>query len=94
MANRCGLSRTNFYSHFDNKTNYWRKQISRHFHNGELVSVDTLTVYQPYGVVMLDPVMEYEGGYGNYVAFDLDTPHGSQLEKPEALTICRRDEIN
>lgn len=57
----------------------WRKYISRHFHNGELVSVDTITAYQPYGVLMQDPVMEYEGGYGNYEAFSLDMPHGSQF---------------
>jgi Domain of unknown function (DUF4249) len=57
----------------------WRKQVSRHYYNGELLSVDTNMVYQSYGVQMLDPVMEYEGGYGNYEAFDLDMAHGSQF---------------
>lgn len=57
----------------------WRKEISHHYLNGELVSVDTNTVFRSYGVFMIDPVMEYEGSHGNYSAFDLDSPFGSQF---------------
>lgn len=57
----------------------WRKEISHHYEEGELVLVDTSTVYQNYRVRMLDPVMEYEGSYGNYEAFDMDNPFGSHF---------------
>jgi len=57
----------------------WRKEISHHYHNGELISVDTSTVYRYYRVQMLDPVMEYEGSNGNYESFGMDSPFGSQF---------------
>ncbi len=57
----------------------WRKEISHRHLNGELVSVDTSTVYQNYTVRMLDPVIEYKGSYNNYEAFDMDSPFGSHF---------------
>ena len=57
----------------------WRKEICKSYEDGELVQVDTSTVYQNYGVRMLDPVMEYEGSYGNYEAFDMASPFGTQF---------------
>ena len=57
----------------------WRTDISHHYHNGELISVDTNTVYRSYTVMNLDPVMEYEGSFGNYEAYDLDMPRGQEF---------------